>query len=396
MVTPVATSGGISPCCYQHAVTADAIFCGECGKPLLRCMAYEECGGLVGDDGCCNVCVRPQLYLDKDAVTEVKTGGVLVLPLVFYNASGVGRPLFITDVWVREGEGARRKIELPWKRLDAGGSNRLSVQTGALERQGRHGIEITFAAATNYFIREERFCFTSSLSLEVEQGGSLVINQTINSSGIGAGSDTVYAPIRLETQSETRKAEVGGKAAELGLQRADNFEAAQGIRGYTEGPLKGVVVSRGARLVWKGFSAGDAPQGPITTRDGIFAMGRGRTTASGGDNHLQLLVTDAAGAIDEPLSQAISRRHLELFIQGGRLCARVTGQAGVMIGDHKHGADDALAVIGNGDVIRLLPKYPDALSLQVRMRANYGSVEEITITRVPAMPATMKAEGAPR
>lgn len=67
-----------------------------------------------------------------------------------------------------------------------------------------------------------------------------------------------------------------------------------------------------------------------------------------------------------------------------------------MIGDHKHGADDALAVISNGDVIRLLPKYPDALSLQVRMRANYGSVEEITITRVPAMPAAMKAEGAPR
>ncbi len=390
MVTPVANPGGIAPCCYQHAVTADAIFCGECGKPLLRCMAHEECGGLVGDDGCCNVCVRPQLYLDKDAVTEVKTGGVLVLPLVFYNASGVGRPLFITDVWVREGESARRKVELPWKRLDAGGSNRLSVQTGALERQGRHGIEITFAAATNYFMREERFCFTSSLSLEVEQGGSLVINQTINSSGVGAGSDTVYAPIRLESQGETRKAAVGGQAAELGLQRADNFEAAQGIRGYTEGPLKGVVVNRGARIIWKGFGD-EAPSGPITTRDGIFAIGRGRSVRLGGDNQLQLLVTDAAGAVDEQLSQAISRRHLELFIQGGRLCARVTGQAGVMIGDHKHGADDALAVIGNGDIVRVLPKYPEALALQIRMRANYGQVEEITVTRVPAMP-----EGMPR
>jgi hypothetical protein len=67
-----------------------------------------------------------------------------------------------------------------------------------------------------------------------------------------------------------------------------------------------------------------------------------------------------------------------------------------MIGDHKHGADDALAVIGNGDVIRVLPKYPEALTLQVRMRANYGSVEEITITRVPPMQASATQQGTPR
>lgn len=63
----------------------------------------------------------------------------------------------------------------------------------------------------------------------------------------------------------------------------------------------------------------------------------------------------------------------------------------MFIGENKHGADDALAVIGNGDVIRILPKFPDALALQVRMRANYGHIEEITITRVPAIP-----EGAQR
>src|SRR5690606_16353613 len=161
MALPVANPGGISPCCYQHAVTKDAVFCGECGKPLLRCMAFEECGGLVGDDGLCTVCVRPQLFLDQDAVMDVKAGGVLVLPLVFYNASSIARPLFITDVWVREGSSDRRKVDLQWKRLDSGGSGRLSVQTGALEQQGRHRFEVTFAAATNYFIREERFAFTS-------------------------------------------------------------------------------------------------------------------------------------------------------------------------------------------------------------------------------------------
>lgn len=387
MTGPSSASNRISPCCYQHAVTPDAVFCGECGKPILRCMAYQECGGLVGDDGCCAVCVRPQLFLDRDAVTDVKAGGVLMLPLVFYNASSIARPLFVTDVWIREGDGPRRRIELPWKRLDAGGSNRLSVQTGALERQGRHGIEITFAAATNYFIREEKFAFTSSLGLEAEQGGSLVINQTINASGVGSGGDTVYAPIRLETVGDAgRKPDNGGKAAELGLQRADNFEAATGIRGYTEGPLKGSVVSRGARIVWKGFGATTPNAGPITTQDSILALGRGKTVAEGGDNHLQLLEIAADGKLDEQLSQAISRRHLELFIQSGRLCARVTGAAGIMIGDHKHGADDAIAVIDHGDVIKVLPKFPEAIGLQVRMRANYGQIDEITITRTPALP----------
>lgn len=385
MVDPV--SNRISPCCYQHALTPDAVFCGECGKPLLRCMAYQECGGLVGDDGCCPVCVRPQLFLDRDAVTDVKAGGVLMLPLVFYNASSIARPLFVTDVWIREGDGPRRRIELPWKRLDAGGYNRLSIQTGVLEQQGRHGIEITFAAATNYFIREEKFAFTSSLGLEAEQGGSLVINQTINASGVGSGGDTVYAPIRLETAGPTgRKPDNGGKAAELGLQRADNFEAAMGIRGYTDGSLKGSVVSRGARIVWKGFGAATPHAGPITTLESILALGRGKTMAEGGDNHLQLLAIGADGKLDEQLSQAISRRHIELFIQSGRLCARVTGAAGIRIGEHRHGADDAIAVIDHGDVIKVLPKFPDALGLQVRMRANYGQIDEITITRVPALP----------
>lgn len=380
------TPGGISPCCYQHAVTADAVFCGECGKPLLRCMAFQECGGLVGDDGCCSVCVKPQLFLDKDAVTEVKTGGVLVLPLVFYNASGVARPLFITDLWVREGDGPRRRVELPWKRLDAGGSNRVNIQTGALERQGRHGIEITFAAATNYYMREERFAFTSLLGLEVEQGGSLVINQTINTSGVGTGADTIYAPIRLETMGDAVKKAPGGKAAELALQRADAFEASSGVRGYTEGPLKGSVVGRGARIVWKGFGADGPAAGPITTQDSMLGLGRAKTVANGGENQVQLLVTDAAGVIDEQLSQAISRRHLELFIQSGRLSARVTGAAGALVGEHRHGADDALAEIGHGDVVKILPKFPDALALQVRMRAAHGFIDEITITRLPAIP----------
>ncbi|MEQ1782373.1 MAG: hypothetical protein ABMA14_13495, partial [Hyphomonadaceae bacterium] len=112
----------------------------------------------------------------------------------------------------------------------------------------------------------------------------------------------------------------------------------------------------------------------------------GKTIAEGGENQVQLLVTDAHGALDEQLSQAISRRHIDLFLQSGRLCARVTGSAGMQIGDHRYGADDAIAAIDTGDIIRVLPKFPDSLGLQVRMRAMHGLVDEITITRLPAIP----------
>ena len=71
---------------------------------------------------------------------EVKAGGALVLPLIFANASPIKRPLFITNVWAREGGGQRVPQELAWERLDAGASNPLWVQTGAMERQGRQKL----------------------------------------------------------------------------------------------------------------------------------------------------------------------------------------------------------------------------------------------------------------
>jgi hypothetical protein len=392
MAGPGGTPGAVSQCCYQHAVSDSAVFCGDCGKPLLRCMAFKECGGLVGEDGLCAVCVKPQLFLDKDAVTDVKAGGVLVLPLVFYNGSTIARPLMITDVWMREGGGERRRLEVPWKRLDPRGHNSLSVQTGAMERQGRYGVEIAFAAATNYLWREERFAFVSSLNLDIEQGGSMVINQTINTQGSGHGSDTVYAPIRLEQVDRSRRPgggtqdSGGSAAAELGLQRADNLEIEKGVRGYSAGQLKDAVVSRAAKFIWKGFAANDAPgAGPIVTKDGVIAAGRAKTITDGGEGHVRLLVTDATGALDEQLSRAISRRHIEFFVQSGRLCLRAIGEAGVIV-DNRKVSTGSVEQIDAGETIKVLPKYGEALALQVRMRAYYGRIDEITISRIPPMP----------
>ncbi len=402
MAGPAGNRGGISPCCYQHAVSDGAGYCGECSKPLLRCMAFKECGGLVGYDGLCSVCVRPQLFLDKSAVTDVKAGGVLVLPLIFRNAAAIERPLMISDVWVREGGAEPRPLKLPWKWLEPRSSNRLDVQTGALERQGRYAISISFAATINYFWREERYAYESSLSLNTEQSGSVVIHQTINTSGSGAGSDTVYAPIRLEQLDRTRRPGAStdtSEESELALQRADNLDIEYGLRGYKDGSMAGKVVSRGARLIWQGFAKNDAPMdGPINTKDGLIALGRAKTIAEGGDGHVRLEIVDATGVRDEQLSLAISRRHFEFLIQDGRLYVRATGQAGLMINGRKLGKgvqvgkdgqeaeETQISFVSSGDVIKVLPKYGDALALRVRMQAYGPRIEEITITRVPSMP----------
>ena len=380
-------AGSVSQCCYQRAATKGAMFCGECRSPILRCMAYEECGGLLGPDSRCPVCVSPQLFLDAGAKRDVKAGGALVLPLMFGNSSPVRRPLFVTSVWVREGGGDLRRQDVGWERLEAGMANPLWVQTGALERQGRSLFEISFAVATRYRWREESFAFRSNLELDIEQGGSVVINQTINAGGQDSGfGGAVNAPIRIEAgfgggEAQDQRTE----ASQLSLTRADVFERTNGVRGYPSGPLKGSAVLRSAQIAWKGFPKGDAPPArPITTEDALIGAGRSNTRDNGGDADVRLLVRNEQGQLDEQLSRAISRRHIDFFLQNGRLYLHAAGEAGVMIGDRRV-LRDGIEPLEHDDVIRVLPKYPDALALQVRMRANFGEVQEITITRIPAV-----------
>lgn len=375
----------VSACCQDTASDApDANFCGECRKPLLRCMAFAECGGLVDDDGLCDRCVRPSLLLNAGAALEVKAGGALVLPLIFANAARK-RPLFITQVWIREGQGKPHPIDVPWERLDGEASNPLWVQTSAIATAGRHRVELIFAAATRYRWREEQFVFVSNLELTVEQGGGLVINQTINASGSGAGSDTVYAPIRLETGGETARTGTTVEPAALALVRGERLEREFKIRGYSSGALDRSVVSRAAKLTWRGFAPDQAPRpGPIGSADGALALGRSKARDVGGEGDVQLLVRSADGALDEQMSLAISRRHIDLFIQGGRLCLRAAADSGLTINDRRV-SRDSIETLDSGDVIRVLSKHPEALALEVRMRAHHGVVEDVTITRIPML-----------
>jgi len=189
----------------------------------------------------------------------------------------------------------RRRIELPWKRLDAGGSNRINIQTGAMERQGRHGIEITFAAATNYFMREERFAFTSSLGLEVEQGGSLVINQTINASGAGGERHGLRAdPSGDDRRPAAQGRGDGRQGCRVGVAACGQFRGIKrGARLHgrpAEGRRRGTWRAPGVEGFWVGRADGGADHDEgQRDRDGP-----GKTIASGGENQVQLLVHGCA------------------------------------------------------------------------------------------------------
>jgi hypothetical protein len=377
-----------SACCFSTAVDPAAGFCAECGKPILRCMAWSECGGIVGEDGICTVCVSPHLLLDKGAIPNAKAGEALALPLIFSNSSPTGRPLFVTNIWTRLGDGERRVQDVDWDRLDPGQEIRAIVQTAPLQTTGRIRFDVAFTAATRFsglFWREEQFAFVSQMELDVEAGGALVINQTINTSGQGQGSDTIYAPVRIENDPGVRRREGIGEAIPLPLVRAPRLERETGVRGYVDGPLKGSSVSRAARLVWRGFADGEAPKaGPIATPESLIRMGRANTRADGGDVDVRLLVHDAKGALDENLSLAISRRHLDLFIQSGRLCAFIAGEAGVLINDQRI-AKDHVELLHDGDVIKILPRYGDQLQLRVGMRENFKVIDEIVLQRMPSL-----------
>ncbi|MBI1339107.1 hypothetical protein GC169_02690 [bacterium] len=375
MVAGVSTGGSVADCCRASARLKDAKFCDECGKPLLRCMAHEECGGLVRDDGWCRQCVSPELFLDSGAVNEVKVGGALALPLVFRNSASVGRPLFITKLWVREGEGERREQELAWERLDAGAQIPWSVQTSPLNNSGRHRFEVSFVASTRYRWREEAFTFAAELNIDVEQGGAITITQNITAGDTG----TAYAPIRLETGGEAQRNAGTSSVSQLALVRAERYDRVGELRGYPGGDR----VSRGARIIWRGWPEGEAPfDGPITATDGLVTLGRARTHAQGGENDARLLVRSPGGAMDEALTQAISRRHIDLFIQKGRLYVHAAGEAGVRI-DDRSVPRDGIEPLLSGEVLDVLPRQPGALSVRVQMKAHFGEISEVVLSLAP-------------
>lgn len=362
------------PCCYTAAISDDATFCGDCGKPLMRCMAAEECGGLLDDHGLCTVCVSPHLQVDAGAMVAARVGGAVSIPLSIANLSVVGRPIFVTDIWTREAGGEWRPHALGWERLAAGEVAPVAVTADKLERAGAHSLGVMVAVSTRWRWRQERFAFATTLRLTVENDKAET-GPVVNIGGDSAGHGNV---VYISGQDgDKAKAGTADEAISLTMVRVEKEERRLGLQGISEA----LWVPKSTRFEWSGFGPQEAPSdGPVLNSEGLLTFGRSRSHAAGGTNDTRLLVRTETGEIDEDLSRLISRRHFELYIECDRLMLRVESEAGVRVRGDAYGRGKTVQ-LADGDVIAPLVKSPDLLGVSVKFHIEHGAVRTVFLTR---------------
>ena len=363
------------PCCYRSALGLDQGFCGECGRPLLRCSAFEECSGLLDDDGRCGICVAPELWLDAGAQVGARAGGALSLPLVFRNASQVARPLFLHSLHLRQGDADWQAVQVPWDRLDAQSSAATPVTLDLRERAGTQHIDLLMVVATRWRWREELFAFNSGLEVKVESDQALSVQQNITYAADAPQTGaTIYAPLRMENSAK-QQTPTSDAPRPMELVRAGRMEREFGLR---SGP-RGVTVPRKVQLEWKGWHAGQVPpDGPIVAEEGLLILGRSRTKIAGGSGDVRLLARNPAGEVDENSSLAISRRHLGLYIENDRLMLRVESERGAWINSQRLDRGCAQA-IGDGDVVSTQRSALPGACLKVRFLAHHDVVHTVQL-----------------
>lgn len=346
-------------------------------------MAFQECGGLVGEDGLCEVCVAPHLQIIPGATMNAPVGGSVALPFDLYNASRVDRPLLVTGLWSRE-KGDWRKERLGWEQLDSGARAPASVTACEFDRAGLHEVEIMWTVATRWRAREESFAFSTRVLLTIagDQGGAGPVVQI-------SSENEMNGNVIQITDNSGRGARDEGKvvsAIDMNIQRLDREERRLGLRGIG-GELR---IPRSAAFTFLGYGPSEAPPSglPVLTKDAMLVFGRSRTRHAGGEGDVRLLVTDADGKIDEPLSQMISRRHFEIYVENDRLMLHVSGSNGLRINHEAFGVDKVVQ-LKDGDVIAPVLKAPEALTLAVRFSREFDQVSMITLARMP------ETQGAP-
>ena len=358
-----------------------ATFCMECSKPLLRCMAFQECGGIVDETGLCPVCVRPHLQITPGASLRAPVGGTVSVPFDLVNASGVDRPLFVKGLWSREESESGsewRKERLGWEKLLSGERAAASVTARELGTPGSKTIEIMFAVATQWRTRQEHFAFSTRLLLDIPAE-----NQDSGPT-IQISSENQMNGNIIQLHERERRPEDEGKVIEvldMRIRRLDLEERKLGLRGKPDGTR----IARSAPFSFHGFLPERAPAKPtpIVTPDAMLTFGRAPTRGHGGDADVRLLVADSAGAIDEESSRRISRRHFEIYVENERPMLRVAGQNGVRINGAAFGPDK-LVQLEDGDEIAPLVAEPDAITLKLRFRRELDRIAAIDITRKPA------------
>lgn len=366
-------------CCHIAACQEAVNYCNQCGKPLLRCAAWKQCGGLLCDDGQCNVCFHPELTLEASSMQSANIGGALALPLQLANRSHVGRELFLKGVWVREGTGTWTTCQVAWDKLPAGKSKPISIIAQAMERSGLHRLEIVLALSSRWDWQQETLAFSANVDVMVEDKQSIHVHSHVENHAQAEQTGVTIAPmIRVTTDQGRTSESVTRDPHNLTLTRASVYEREFGIRGADDGTL----VKRDTKFSWQGFQKGLTPSdGPIVSPDSVLTFGRSRSRAQAGPCDVRLLVFQPDGSMDQKWSQAISRDHFKLWIECGRLMLRVMADAGVTINQTLHQRGESVSIC-DGSTIDALPAQPGAAILKIRFDYRHDEVVGIGIQRL--------------
>lgn len=380
MITRTATGRPVAEkghCCRASALEdANATFCIECGEALLRCMAFEECGGIVDETGLCPVCVRPQLQLVPGATMKASVGGSVAVPFELVNGSGVDRPLFIKRLWSRE-KGEFREERLGWERLLPGERKIATATARELDLHGLHEIEIMCEVATQWLTREEHFAFSTRVLLEVADK-SADAGTTIQISSENQMNGNV-----IQITNPDAAAKPGDRIVErldMNLDRLDRLEREMGIRGIDGAD----VMLRSARFRFIGFAPDQlvANDKPIVTADAMLHFGRADLRGAGGRIDARLLLQGADSAVDKDSSARISREHFDLYVENARPILRVASQFGLRVNGNAFG-QDKLVQLADGDVIAPLVKDAGDITITVRFRREQNRISAVELMRSP-------------
>lgn len=363
-------------CCQRHAPDSDVLCCPECGNLLLRCFAFAECGTLVTPTQACSACVVPTLMIDKGAVVQSRKGDRLSVPLILFNASPAGRPLWVKRI-VRWSDGRSEPLALTWERIDARTERRLTVDTPPMEVGGTHTLQLIVVVASRHKTVEEEYAFACGMSVTVTSSDAQNIYQNIVVSGTGGMVDA-----NIKQDDKRGPAGLDDRTV-LPLDRAEKFELDEGIRGYRRERLR---VSRNVEFSFAGFADRERPTaGTTAAHRGRLAFGRNSRNADPPSDVCLRVYDSRSGHTDEPATMAISRHHFDFVIVNDRLCVQARATTGMEVNGATLSAGDLMPLVP-GDRIVPIPGRPDKLTLQVAFVDAIDAVERITVSRSPAAP----------
>lgn len=373
-----------APCCRDAAIDEEALYCGQCRRPLLRC---PPCRVLLAPGEHCPLHVAPRLILKAGAPLRSQAGCSLTLPLSLTQDTALpAAALRVKRVVATQGRAEPFEVPLSWDRLAPGRERAFALETAPLEEGGRRTLRLRVVVSAQIAGVSEDYAFGGEIALAVDSRAEASPQQIINVTG--GGSVLATGPVTAPSWEDGRshRNHILDRDAPVDLDRAERFEMDEGIRGYGD---RRVRVFPDVQVAWTGFPEGDAPApgcSPSFLAGAAIRCGRNSRRPDPERNPHPNEVCwrhyGPGGSADNPLTRSISGLHAELFLRNDRFYLRSLGRHGTV-----HGAavlpPGATALLAPGD--RFGPRTATGVPFQIEvaMDGSGGVVRRISLSRRP-------------